>query len=140
MAELKTKKTAKSVTDFLNVVEPESKRKDAFELHGLMQEVTGDQGSIWGDSIVGYGHYHYKYESGRENDWFLCGFSPRKTKHSVYIMAGFERFNEILSRLGKHKTSKGCLYINKLADIDMAVLKELVEASTKNLQEKYGEE
>jgi len=102
-----------------------------------MKEVMGVEPDMWGTSIVGFGEYHYKYASGRENDWFKVGFSPRKQSMTIYMMGGSNRFPEILARLGKHKTSKGCLYINKLADVDLEVLKELVTASVNYLNEKY---
>ncbi len=129
MAELKTQKNDASVVAFLNSIENETRKKDAFALLKLMKKVTKSEPSMWGPSIIGFGDYHYKYASGREGDWFLTGFSPRKQSLSIYIMSGFSRFKEILSRLGKHKTGKGCLYINKLEDINMDVLHELIESS-----------
>ena len=135
MAELKTKPTEINIEDFLATVHDEAKRKDSFAIHQLMQEVSGDQGQMWGGAIAGYGHYHYKYESGRENDWFQIGFSPRKQNISLYFMGGFSQFTTLLHQLGKHKTSKGCLYINKLADVDVAVLKQLMQESIKALLE-----
>ncbi len=129
MADLKTQKNDASVVAFLNSIENETRKKDAFALLKLMKKVTKSEPSMWGTSIVGFGDYHYKYGSGREGDWFLTGFSPRKQSLSIYIMSGFSRFKEILSRLGKHKTGKGCLYINKLEDINMDVLHELIESS-----------
>jgi hypothetical protein len=131
MAELKTKATDASVTDFLNSVEDEQKRKDCFEVLKIMRQATKSEPKMWGPSIVGFGDYHYVYESGRENDWFLAGFSPRKQNLTLYIMSGFDRYHELLKKLGKHSTGKGCLYIKRLADIDMKVLKELVESSVK---------
>lgn len=136
MAELKTKPNDASVVAFLGQIENESKRKDAFTLHELMKEITGEEPVIWGDSIIGYGTYHYRYASGREGVWFLTGFSPRKQNFSIYIMSGFTRFQEILSTLGKAKTSKSCLYINKLTDIDLSVLKELIKESVDYLKYK----
>ncbi|MCO5207271.1 MAG: DUF1801 domain-containing protein, partial [Anaerolineae bacterium] len=91
--------------------------------------VTGEPGALWGTSIVGFGTYHYKYASGREGDWFVTGFSPRKQNMTLYIMPGFEQYNDLLSKLGKHKTGKSCLYINKLDDVDLDVLRELVAQS-----------
>jgi hypothetical protein len=131
MAELKTKATDASVTDFLNSVEDEQKRKDCFEVLKIMRQATKSEPKMWGPSIVGFGDYHYVYESGRENDWFLAGFSPRKQNLTLYIMSGFDRYHELLKKLGKHSTGKGCLYIKRLADIDLKVLKELVESSVK---------
>lgn len=127
--ELKTKVNDASVVEFLNKVEPEHKRIDAFELLDIMTEITGHEAKMWGASIIGFGQYHYKYASGQEGDFMAVGFSPRKAKHSIYIMAGFEKSEELLLKLGKHKIGKGCLYVNKLADIDKSVLKELIEYS-----------
>lgn len=98
-----------------------------------MQEVTGAEPRLWGSSIVGFGDYHYKYESGREGDWFVTGFSPRKQNLTLYIMAGFDNYDQLLSRLGKYKTGKSCLYINKLDDVDLDVLKELVAQSAAHM-------
>lgn len=134
MSENKTKPTDASVLEFLNNVEHETRKADGFTLLKLMEEVTGEPATMWGPTMVGFGSYHYKYESGREGDHFLAGFSPRKARLSVYIMAGFEQYDELLSKLGKHKTGKSCLYINKLEDIDMDVLKELVEASVAHMR------
>jgi len=128
MAENKTQKTDLSVADFINAVEHEGKRKDAFEVLEMMTSITGETPKIWGSSIIGFGDVHYKYASGREGDWFKCGFSPRKTKMSVYVGGtDISKQQEMLDRLGKHKVGKGCLYINKLADIDTEVLKELIK-------------
>ena len=132
MAELKTKKTAASVKDFLNRVPEERKRKDSFALLKLMQEVTGAKPAMWGPSIVGFGSYHYKYASGREADWPLAGFSPRKQNLTLYIMGGFRGYGELLGKLGEHKTGKACLYINRLEDVDLATLKELVRRSVEH--------
>lgn len=140
MAELKTKPTGEDVRSFLEGVEHEGRREDAFALLAIMQNVTGEAPRMWGPSIVGFGDYHYRYESGREGDWFLTGFSPRKQNLSLYIMAGFDRYDGLLSRLGKFKTGKSCLYVNKLADIDQAVLQELIADSVHYLRERYGEE
>lgn len=129
MAQLKTQPTGASVEAYLNAVEDEKKRADSFALLQLMQEVTGEPATMWGDSIVGFGSYHYCYESGREGDWFLTGFAPRKRNLTLYIMAGFDQYDGLLARLGKHKTGKACLYINKLEDVDLDVLRELVRQS-----------
>jgi hypothetical protein len=99
-----------------------------------MQEVTGETPTMWGDTIVGFGSYHYKYASGREADWMLTGFSPRKQNLTVYIMAGFAQYNDLLARLGKHSTGSSCLYIKKLQDIDLAVLHELVSQSVAHMK------
>lgn len=136
MAELKTKKTDNNPKAFIAHVEHETRRKDAEIIYELMSRITGDSGCMWGSSIIGFGHYRYKYASGREGDWFLTGFSPRKTSLSLYIMTGFDHYSDLLSRLGKYKTGKGCLYINKLADVDMEVLEELISASVSYLKGK----
>lgn len=137
MAELKTKPTEMSVAEFLAAIPDERKRADAQAIAKLMKQITKKQPKMWGPSIVGYGSYHYKYDSGREGDWFLTGFSPRKQNLSIYIMSGFTRRDALMKKLGKYKTGKSCLYVNKLADIDMAVLTELVRESAAYLQKKY---
>lgn len=137
MAELKTKPNDKNVEEFLQKVENPRKRNDSFEILNLMREVTQEEPIMWGDSIVGFGNYHYKYASGREGDWFQIGFSPRKQSLTIYIVPEIERFEEILNRLGKFRTGKSCLYINKLQDINILTLKELMEKSVKYLREHY---
>ena len=139
MAEMKTQKNNASVEDFLNGVTDEKRREDSFGVLELMREVTGEEPAMWGTSIVGFGSYHYKYASGREGDWPLAGFSPRKRDLSLYIMAGFERYPELMSSLGKHKTGKSCLYIKRLDDVDQAVLKELVAVSVRYMRQTYGQ-
>ena len=136
MAELKTQKNDASIVAFLNSVENPTRKKDAFTLLEIMKRITKSEPSMWGPSIVGFGDYHYKYDSGREGDWFITGFSPRKQSMSLYIMSGFGKYDEILGRLGKHKTSVSCLYINKLDDINMDVLYELIESSVQHMQSK----
>lgn len=133
MAELKTQKTDDSVEAFLNSVEHEKRRTDSFKVLALMKEVTGAEPKMWGSSIIGFGHYHYKYESGREGDWFLTGFSPRKQSLTLYIMAGFDEYDALMANLGKYKTGKSCLYINKLEDIDLPTLKQLVKKSAEHM-------
>lgn len=133
MAELKTQPHEGSVEAFLNGVEDDGKREDAFALLKLMEEVTGEAATMWGDSIVGFGSYHYRYASGREGDWFLTGFSPRKRNLTLYIMAGFERYDALLEKLGKFKTGKSCLYLKRLADVDLDVLRELVRQSAEHV-------
>ncbi len=127
--ELKTQVNDASVEGFLNAVTDEQKRKDCFEILRLMVEVTKEEPKMWGSSIVGFGSYHYKGASGREGDWLLTGFSPRKENLTLYIMGGFDLHQDLLKKLGKHKTSGGCLYIKKLEDVDKEVLKELVAES-----------
>ena len=136
MAELKTQKNNASVVGFVGSIENEQRKKDCFTVMELMKKITNSEPSMWGTSIVGFGSYHYTYASGREGDWFLSGFSPRKQNLTLYIMSGFTRYDEILTRLGKFKTSKACLYIKKLDDIDATVLKELIEASVAHLSKK----
>ena len=137
MAELKTKKTVASVKDFLNSVPDESKRKESFATLKLMQEVTGAKPAMWGSSIVGFGSYHYKYASGHEGDAPLAGFSPRKQSLTLYITAGFDGYGELLGKLGKYKIGKACLYINRLEDVDLSTLKELVRRSVEHTQRRY---
>jgi hypothetical protein len=138
MAELKTKLNYGNVEAYLNAVENEKKRQDAFTILELMQKVTGEEPKMWGDSIVGFGIYHYKSESGREGDWFLTGFAPRKQNLTLYIMPGFERYNEVMQSLGKYKTGKSCLYINKIEDIDLETLEELVKQSFEFMQKDHS--
>ncbi|MEZ4884173.1 MAG: DUF1801 domain-containing protein [Chitinophagales bacterium] len=133
----KTIQTELSVHDFLDKVENEKRRTDSKTVLKLMEEVTGETPKMWGTSIVGFGTYHYKYESGREGDFLKVGFSPRKTSLTLYIMGGFERYDELMQQLGKHKTGKSCLYINKLEDIDLDTLKELVKESVAYISERY---
>lgn len=134
-AELKTKLNDASVEDFLNAVEDEQARADCFEITKIMKQVTKAEPKMWGTSIVGFGTYHYKGKSGREGDWMLVGFSPRKQNLTLYIMAGFDRYDELLKKLGKFTTGKSCLYIKKLADVDKKVLKELVTESVKVMKQ-----
>ena len=127
--ELKTKLNDASVEDFINAVEDEAIRADCFEVAKMMKQATKAEPKMWGSSIVGFGSYHYKSASGREGDWMLVGFSPRKQNLTLYIMAGFDDYPELLKKLGKFSTGKSCLYIKKLADVDKKVLKELVSES-----------
>jgi hypothetical protein len=129
MTELKTKPNDGSVEAFLNNVADPKKRQDSYAILELMKQVTGEEPVLWGDSIIGFGCYHYCYESGREGDWFLTGFSPRAQNLTLYIMAGFDQYEALLARLGKYKTGKACLYIKKMEDVDMDVLRELVRLS-----------
>lgn len=133
MAELKTKKNDGDIESFISSVENDTRRKDAEVLLSLMRDVTSDSGAMWGSSLVGFGSYDYTYKSGHSGSWFAVGFSPRKQNTVVYIMPGFEEQTAILDRLGKHKIGKSCLYINKLADVDMDVLRELVEMSFRTM-------
>ena len=134
MAELKTKENDQSVETFLSSIEDAQKQQDCRTLIAIMQEATGAAPRMWGESIVGFGHYHYKYASGREGDWFLTGFAPRKQNLTLYIMAGFDNYEALLSKLGKHSTGKSCLYVKRLADVDMLVLTELVVESVAHMK------
>ena len=137
MAKNKTTETQNSVTDFINAVENEVKRKDAFELLKIIQETTGFEPKMWGPSIIGFGSYHYKYDSGHEGDAPLAGFSPRKTALTVYFYLPEEKREELLSKLGKHTSSKACIYIKKLADINIEILKKIILLSTQYTQKLY---
>jgi len=139
MTELKTKPTSQSVHEFLSKVEPEEKLRDSFALLEMFEKITGEKAVLWGDSIVGFGKYHYKSERSRqEGDWMLVGFSPRKQNLTLYILHG-NKDNPALEKLGKHKTSGGnlggCLYINKLSDVDKKVLSELIDHSYRSMKE-----
>ena len=128
MAENKTQKTEFSPKDFINSLTHEGKKKDSFLLLEMMKEITGENPKMWGNSIIGFGDVHYKYASGREGDWFKVGFSPQKTKIALYVSGcNVAMHEEMLNRLGKHKAGKGCLYINKLADINREVLVEMTK-------------
>ncbi len=140
MAELKTKVNDASVTDFLNAVPEETKRADSFTLLKIFEEITGEKAKMWGSSIVGFGQYHYKSEhSSQEGDWPLVGFSPRKAALTLYLMLGLiDKGDDLFEKLGKHKTSAGCLYINKLTDVDEAILRKLIEKSFLEVKKKYN--
>jgi len=127
MAELKTKKTEDSVSEFLNKIPEAEKRKDAFTMLELMEKATKSKAKMWGAAIVGVGSRVLKYDSGRELDWFIMGFSPRKKDLTLYIPGAVQKQAALLKKLGKHKTGKGCLYINKLEEVDMTVLKEIIK-------------
>ena len=135
MSDLKTQQNENDVFEFLESVANQQRKEDAFKILSLMTEIVGEEPKMWGTSIIGYGNYHYKYASGREGDWFLTGFSPRKQNLSLYIMAGFDEYDDLMGKLGKYKTGKSCLYINKLTDIDIDVLKELVTKSVAHMIE-----
>ena len=134
-AELKTQVNDASVTKFLETVSDEGRRNDCFEILNMMKQVTKEEPKMWGDSIVGFGSYHYKGKSGREGDWMLIGFSPRKANLTLYLMGGFETHTDLLKKLGKYTTSVGCLYIKKLDDVDRKVLKDLLQASVKRMKQ-----
>lgn len=134
---MKTTENSGSVRDFLASIDDPQKRRDCRAVARLMKEATGKRPKMWGDSIVGYGKYHYKYESGREGDFFLTGYSPRKQNLTLYVMNGFDDRDELLEKLGKHKTGKSCLYIKRLDDVDLDVLEELIRGSVEAMREKY---
>ena len=137
MSDLKTRPTDASVEAFINAVDHTRRREDAQILLDLMRRVTGEKPVMWGPAIVGFGRYRYRYASGKEYDWPIVGFSPRKQNLSIYILLGFEECEDLLSRLGKHKTGKSCLYINKLADVDMDVLETLVRTTVSEMKRRY---
>ncbi len=134
--EPRTKKTGANVNHFIQSIPDAAKREDCLKLVKMMQEATGEVSAMWGDSIVGFGSFHYIYATGHQGDWPLVGFSPRKQRLTLYIMPGVDKYKTLLNKLGKHKTGKACLYINTLADVDMAVLKELVKRSTDEMRKK----
>jgi len=136
MAEPKTQPTKASVAAFIAAIPDERRRKDCEAVAKLMQAATGAKPVLWGTSIVGFGTYRYRYASGREGDWPVTGFSPRKNDLTLYVMPGFERYADLLARLGRHRTGKSCLYLKKLADADPAVLKELVGRSVAAMEKK----
>jgi len=135
MAELKTKQTGASVENFLKQISDEERREDCFAVAKIMEEITGEKPKMWGPSIVGFGSYHYKYASGRQGDWPVTGFSPRKKDLTLYIMMGFEKHRALMEKLGKHTSSKSCLYIKRLSDIHVPTLKKLIKESVKDLRE-----
>lgn len=137
MSELKTKKNNLSVRAFLDAIEDDAKRRDAKAMAKLLRAVTGKTAKMWGTSIVGYDSYHYEYASGQSGDWPIIGFSPRKTALTLYVMPGFSKYAKLMAKLGKHKTGKGCLYIKKLDDIDMDVLRKLAEVAVADMRKKY---
>ena len=134
MAELKTKPTTRNVKDFIDAIEDEQLRKDCRNVSRIMKRVTKVNPKMWGPGIVGFGSYHYKYASGREADWFLAGFAPRKQNLTLYIMSGFQKYNALLKKLGNHKIGKSCLYIKRLDDVDMDVLTQLIEDSVAHVR------
>ena len=138
MAELKTKSNNDSVRDFLKTIKDDKRREDCNTIMHIMEQATGEKPRMWGSSIVGFGTYHYKYASGHEGDWFRTGFSPRKNNLTLYIMSGFDEYDNLMNRLGRFKTGKSCLYINKVEDIDLNVLKKLIAESLVMLDDRYG--
>ena len=137
MSDNKTRPTRASVTAFMNGIADKQMRADAKKVAAMMRRATGKRARMWGPSIVGYGSYHYRYESGREGDFMITGFSPRKQALTVYIMPGFSRFSKLMSKLGKYRTGKSCLYIKRLADVDEAVLDRLIRESVAHMRANY---
>ena len=131
MAELKTKPTQASVLDFLGMLSDDQRRNDCLVVLELMKAATGAEPVMWGSSIVGFGRYQYRYKSGRQGVWPVISFSPRKNDLTLYIMPGFDRYESLLARLGKHKTGKSCLYLKRLSDVDLSILIELIGESVK---------
>jgi hypothetical protein len=139
MAELKTQKTKASVEGFLNKIEHDRKREEAFVLLDIFKRATGEKPYMWGESIIGFGEYYYESErSSQKGHWFHTGFSPRKAKHSLYVMNYFDGMKELLGKLGKHKTGKCCLYINKLEDVDLEVLEEIVRKDYEDTKQRVS--
>lgn len=136
VAELKTKPGTLNVADFLKTVKDEHRRKECRTILDMMRKATGAEPVMWGSSIVGFGHYHYVYDSGREGDWFITGFSPRKGSLTVYLMGGLTQNNGLLDRLGKCKAGKGCLYIHSLKDVHLPTLQKLIQSSVKYVRGK----
>ena len=134
MADNKTQKTGASVDGFLAAIEHPRRREDGRALLRMMRQITGLEPEMWGPSIIGFGDYHYRYESGREGDFFLVGFSPRKQSLSLYLPAGFPEYDALLAALGKHRKGASCLYVNKLADVDPSVLRRLIAGSFRHMQ------
>ncbi len=134
MIDQKIKPSNQSVSEFLNKISPEDRRRDCFELLTLMERVADEKAIMWGESIVGFGSYHYKYDTGREGEWILTGFSPTKQGLTIYITTGFDNFKDYLKVLGKYKTSVNCLYINKIEDVDKKTLSKLIKESVRQMK------
>lgn len=137
MSDLKTKPTGQSVDAFISAIEDQGKRQDARAVAAMMAEVTAAPAEMWGPSIVGFGRYHYRHASGREGDFMETGFAPRKRALTLYVMAGFTEYEDLLAKLGKHTTGKSCLYVKRLVDVDMAILRELIARSVAYIRNKY---
>lgn len=137
MAENKTRPTNASVKQFLLGVEDPQQRRDLKKIAAMMHRATGKRARMWGPGIVGYGSYHYRYETGREGDFLITGYAPRKQAMAIYILPGFERFGTLMGKLGKHKTGKSCLYIKRLADVDEKVLEQLIREAVKYMRKHY---
>ncbi|MDJ0941378.1 MAG: DUF1801 domain-containing protein [Woeseiaceae bacterium] len=137
MAELKTKPTRASVTAFMNAIDDRQKKADARKVAAMMRAATGSRAKMWGPSIVGFGRYRYSNTAGKNFEWMLTGFSPRKQALTIYIMPGFSRFESLMKKLGKYKTGKSCLYIKRLSDVDEKVLEKLIVGSVKRMRQVY---
>jgi hypothetical protein len=137
MATNKTTQNEDSVEDFINAIDDEQKRRDSWDMIALMKKITGSEPRMWGSSLVGFGSYHYQYASGREGDFFLTGFSPRKAAFTVYIMPGFSEYAVLMEQLGPHKTGKSCLYIKNLDVVDRNILERLISKSVADMRERY---
>ena len=135
MAEMKTKPTDASVEKFINQISDETRREDCFTVAKMMEEITGEKPKMWGPSIVGFGSYHYKYASGREGDWPIAAFSPRKQDLTLYILPGISSYSDLMKQLGKHRSAKSCLYIRQLSDIHMPTLKKIIRQSIKTMKQ-----
>ena len=138
--ENKTQPTQASPVAVLEALDDEKKKEDSFTLLKLIEEQTGYEPVMWGDSIIGYGKYHYKYQSGRTGEFMITGFAPRKRNLTIYIMPGFDQYDSLMQELGKFKTGRSCLYVNKLADIDLEVLRTLISKSVDYMRQKYETE
>ena len=139
MSDLKTKQNEKSVDGFINKIEDPKKQEASKRILEILKDISRKKANMWGDSIIGFGKYHYKYATGREGDWMRIGFSPRKQYLTLYIIDGFDKHTKLLEKLGKYKPGKSCLYIKKLQDIDINILKELLEKSLQNMNKLYPE-
>ena len=137
MAELKTKRTGADVQSFIRAIADDARRLDCLTLLSIMKRIVKAEPKMWGPAIVGFGNYHYRYASGREGDWFLTGFAPRKQDLTIYLMSGFDRHEAVLAKLGKHRTGKSCLYVKRLEEVDMKILEELVAISVRQMRETY---
>jgi hypothetical protein len=135
MTQLKTQRTDDSVEAYLNGLDDSRKRQDCFVLLQIMREITGEEPAMWGSSIVGFGSYKYRYNSGRRGEWFITGFAPRKRDLTVYIVPGFDAYQPLMKRLGKHKTGVSCLYLSKLEAVDLPTLRELISHSVADMRE-----
>jgi hypothetical protein len=137
MATNKTTQNTSPVEDFINAVDNEQKRRDSWDMIALMKKITGAEPRMWGSSLVGFGSYHYQYESGREGDFLITGFSPRKAAFTVYIMPGFSEYADLMEQLGPYKTGKSCLYIKNLDVVDRGILEQIINKSVEDMRERY---